>query len=130
VNYTVLIRTRLDALACAAATGAEALDGALLDLPPEQLASLALELDSLAGRLELVLDRLGAGVDPGALTPAPSRKVVSDEPPLGRLAACARPACPARPSSPVGDRRGRGLADAGPSRGRRGPPPTAAGDPQ
>jgi hypothetical protein len=58
------IRRRLDALACAAATGAEALGGAALDLPPEQLAALALELDGLAGRLELVLDKLGAGIDP------------------------------------------------------------------
>jgi hypothetical protein len=57
-------RARPGELACAAGTGAEALDGAALDLPPEKLAPLLDELDTLAGRLELVLDRLGAGVDP------------------------------------------------------------------
>jgi hypothetical protein len=69
MSDTAVIR-RLDALAAAARTGAETLGGAALDLPPERLAQLADELDTLAGRLDLVLDKMGAGVDP-ARAPAP-----------------------------------------------------------
>jgi hypothetical protein len=47
-----------------AATAAEALDGAALDLSPEILAEQLLAVKTLAGRLELVLDRLSAAVDP------------------------------------------------------------------
>ena len=75
MNLPDLVRRRLDALACsthtacealaaAAQTGADALDGAALDLPEGTLAAILAELDGLAGRLELALDRLGAGVDP------------------------------------------------------------------
>jgi hypothetical protein len=64
VSHAALIRARLQELACAAATGAEALDAAALDLPEGTLAQLTAELDGLAGRLDRVLDRLGAGVDP------------------------------------------------------------------
>jgi hypothetical protein len=35
-----------------------------VDLPESTLAQLLGELEALAGRLDLVLDRLGAGVDP------------------------------------------------------------------
>jgi hypothetical protein len=72
-----LIRQRLDALAAAAQTGADALDGAALDLPEGTLASIPAKLDGLAGRLELALDRLGAGVDP-----ARADSVVCVRPPL------------------------------------------------
>jgi hypothetical protein len=51
-------------LAAAAQTGAEALDGAALDVCEGTLAALAAELDGLVGRLDLVLDRVGAAVDP------------------------------------------------------------------
>jgi hypothetical protein len=71
------IRQRLDALATACATGAEALDGAALDLPEGAMAQLLAELEGLAGRLDLALDRLGAAVDParvaGNLVLAPTR---------------------------------------------------------
>jgi hypothetical protein len=63
-TLTDCIRHRLDALACACATGADALEGAALDLPEGTLAQLAHELDGRAGRLGLVLDRLGTAVDP------------------------------------------------------------------
>jgi hypothetical protein len=44
---------------------AEALgDGAALDLPPSVLAELCLEVETLAGRLDLVLDRLAGAADP------------------------------------------------------------------
>jgi hypothetical protein len=58
------IRARLDGIACQAQTAAEALDGAGLDLADGTLAEIATELDTLAGRLDLLLDRLGAAVDP------------------------------------------------------------------
>jgi hypothetical protein len=65
MTTTDLLRARLDALAAAAQTGADALaDGPALDLSPEVVAELVLELETLAGRLELVLDRLSAAVDP------------------------------------------------------------------
>jgi hypothetical protein len=38
--------------------------GAALDLSPMILAELLLELDTLAGRLDLVLDRLAGAADP------------------------------------------------------------------
>jgi hypothetical protein len=47
------------------------LDGAALDLPEGSLAQLLAELEGLAGRLDLVLDPLGAWVDPGDITPGP-----------------------------------------------------------
>jgi hypothetical protein len=64
VTLTEGIRHRLDALACAAQTGADALDGAALDVCEGTLTSLLCELEGLAGRLDLILDRLGAAVDP------------------------------------------------------------------
>jgi hypothetical protein len=63
-DITDCIRHHLDALAAACATGAEALDGASLDLPEGTLAQLLGKLEGLAGRLDLVLDRLGAALDP------------------------------------------------------------------
>jgi hypothetical protein len=63
-TLTDCIRQRLDVLANACATTEEALDSALLDMPEGTLAQLAAELDGLARRLDLVLDRLGAAVDP------------------------------------------------------------------
>jgi hypothetical protein len=64
MTLTDCIRHRLDALACACATGAEALDGVALDLCEGSQTAILAELEALAGRLDLVLDRLGAGVDP------------------------------------------------------------------
>jgi hypothetical protein len=64
MTYADAIRQRLDELATAAQTGADALDGAALDLPEGTLAQLLGELEGLAGRLDLALDRLGAAVDP------------------------------------------------------------------
>jgi hypothetical protein len=64
MNLTAAIRRRLDALAAACATAAQALGGAALDLPEGTLAELLGELEALAGRLDLVCDRLGAGIDP------------------------------------------------------------------
>jgi hypothetical protein len=64
MSYPDAIRRRLGDLAAAAQTGADALDGAALDLPEGDLAELLGELEALAGRLDLVCDRLGAGIDP------------------------------------------------------------------
>jgi hypothetical protein len=85
MTLPALIRQRLDALAAAAQTGADALDVAALDLPAGTLAALADELATLEGRLDLVLDRLGAGVDPtGSPTalagPGPGPLVSRSEP--------------------------------------------------
>jgi hypothetical protein len=49
-------------LACC--TAAEALDGVTIDLGDGTLAIIVDELDTLAGRLDLLLDRLGAAVNP------------------------------------------------------------------
>jgi hypothetical protein len=67
-----LIRQCLDAIASAAQTGADALDGATLDLCEGTLVQLLAELDTLAGRLDLVLDRLSAAVDPPRGKPDPA----------------------------------------------------------
>jgi hypothetical protein len=64
MSSTDLIQHRLDALGAAATTAADALDGARLDLADGTLAELLLELDSLDGRLALVLDSLAAAADP------------------------------------------------------------------
>jgi hypothetical protein len=66
MNMPQAIRARLDAIACQAQTGAEALDGAALDLAPGQLAEISLELQTLEGRLALVLDQLAGALDPAA----------------------------------------------------------------
>jgi hypothetical protein len=55
---------RRDAISAATATAAEALDGAALDLSPATLAELLMEVKTLAGWLDLVLDRLAGAVDP------------------------------------------------------------------
>jgi hypothetical protein len=56
---------RLRAIATAAQTAAEALDGlGALDLDPERQALLLAALDRLALRLDVAAGRLGAGVDP------------------------------------------------------------------
>jgi hypothetical protein len=65
-----LIRTRLDAIAAAAQTAAEALDGAALDLCPGTLAEILSELEALDVRLDLALDRLASAVDPVGLAAA------------------------------------------------------------
>jgi hypothetical protein len=57
------------AVASAAQTGADALDGAALDLGNGTLAELLLELESLDGRLALVLDRLACAADPVGVFP-------------------------------------------------------------
>jgi hypothetical protein len=58
------IRARLDDLAVAAQTAADALDGAGIDLPEGTLTQLLHELEGLNGRLDLALDHLGADTDP------------------------------------------------------------------
>jgi hypothetical protein len=59
------IRHHLDSIATATTTAAAALgDGAALDLPPSVLAELLLEVETLPGRLDLVLARLADAVDP------------------------------------------------------------------
>jgi hypothetical protein len=55
------IRRGLDAI-----SAADALDGARLDLCEGTLAQLLCELDALAGRLDLALDRLACAADPMA----------------------------------------------------------------
>jgi hypothetical protein len=57
---TDLIRNRLATISVATGMGAEALDGAAVDLAPHVQAELLTELDTLAGRLDLVLDRLAS----------------------------------------------------------------------
>jgi hypothetical protein len=78
MTYADAIRARLDALAAAAQTGADAFDGAALDLPEATLAAILAELDGLAGRLELALDRLGAGVDPVGAAQGLNRDTVTE----------------------------------------------------
>jgi hypothetical protein len=58
------IRLPLDELATAVETASDALDGAAVDLAEGTLDQLLTELLTLEGRLELVLDRLSAAVDP------------------------------------------------------------------
>jgi hypothetical protein len=58
------IRLQLDTLAAKAQTAGDALDGAAVDLAEGTLDQLLTELLTLSGRLELVLDRLSAAVDP------------------------------------------------------------------
>ena len=65
MTTTDSLRHHLDTISAATATAAEALgDGAALDLPPSVLAELLLEVETLAGRLDLVLDRLATSADP------------------------------------------------------------------
>jgi hypothetical protein len=64
VTPTDHIRQRLNAIGLAVTTAAEALDGAQLDLCEGTLSQLATELETLAGRLDLVLDRLAGAADP------------------------------------------------------------------
>jgi hypothetical protein len=71
-DLTAAIRARLDAIAGAAQTAAEALDtaaggAAALDLPEGTLAAILAELVSLDGRLDLTLDRLAEALDPVVL---------------------------------------------------------------
>jgi hypothetical protein len=59
------LRQHLDTISASTATAAEALaDGTALDLPPSVLAELLLEVETLAGRLDLVLDRLAGATNP------------------------------------------------------------------
>jgi hypothetical protein len=60
----VHVSLEFNEVSAAAQTGADALDGAALDLPEGALAQLLGELEGLAGRLDLALDRLGTAVDP------------------------------------------------------------------
>jgi hypothetical protein len=64
VTHTDHIRLHLDAIGLAVSTAAEALAGAQLDLCEGTLSQLAIELETLAGRLDLVLDRLAGAADP------------------------------------------------------------------
>jgi hypothetical protein len=61
------IRQRLDAIGLAVTTAAEALDGAQLDLCEGTLSQIRVELESLAGRLDLLLDRLASAADPAGV---------------------------------------------------------------
>jgi hypothetical protein len=63
-DLTAAIASRLAAIACQAQTAAEAIDGNALDLPEGTLAGIAAELGTLAGRLDLALDRLADSLDP------------------------------------------------------------------
>jgi hypothetical protein len=64
MNTLDSLRHHLDTISAATATAVEALgDGAALDLPPSGLAELPLEVETLAGRLDLVLARLADAVD-------------------------------------------------------------------
>jgi hypothetical protein len=64
-DLTSTIRARLDAVATAAQTAAEALDSnAALDLPEGVLAGILAEVVNLDGRLDLALDRLAEVLDP------------------------------------------------------------------
>jgi hypothetical protein len=67
------IRHRLAAIASAAQTAADARDGARLDLCEGSMAQLLVQLDTLAGRLDLVLDRLSAAVEPARVKPDAAR---------------------------------------------------------
>jgi hypothetical protein len=58
------IRLRLVAIGLATITAAEALDGAPLDLCEGTLSQILVELETVAGRLDLVLDRLAGAADP------------------------------------------------------------------
>jgi hypothetical protein len=58
------IRVRLAAIAAMAQTMVDALGGAALDLAEGARAELLAELESLGGRLALVLDRLAGALDP------------------------------------------------------------------
>jgi hypothetical protein len=58
------VRLRLDAIASAATTGSDALDGANLDLGDGTLADLLSELENIDARLAVVLDRLAGALDP------------------------------------------------------------------
>jgi hypothetical protein len=62
------LRHHLDLLGASATTAAEALEGTQLDLPPSVVAELVLEVENLAGRMDLVLARLADAVDPMGLT--------------------------------------------------------------
>jgi hypothetical protein len=75
MTTTDLLRAHLDALAAAAQTAGDALDGAAVDLAEGTLDQLKTELLTLSGRLELVLDRLSAVVAPVCVlvTQAPGR---------------------------------------------------------
>jgi hypothetical protein len=66
------IRHNLDALAAQAQTAGDALDGATVDLADGTLDQLLTELLTLSGRLDLVLDRLSAAVDPARTNPDPA----------------------------------------------------------
>jgi hypothetical protein len=74
MTTTDTLRHHLDTISASTATAAEALadSGAALDLPPRVLAELLLEVETLAGRLDLVLDSLATAADPaGVMTGAP-----------------------------------------------------------
>jgi hypothetical protein len=72
MTTTDAIRQRLDMIGTACCTAAEALDGVAIDLGDGTLAIVLDELDTLAGRLDLLLDRLGAAVDPVRQIAVPS----------------------------------------------------------
>jgi hypothetical protein len=59
-----LIRHRLQEIATAATTAAEALDGAAVDYLDPEVLRLLWQLDHIEARLAKVCDRLSAGVDP------------------------------------------------------------------
>jgi hypothetical protein len=63
-DLSAAIKARLASIGTAATTAAEALDGESLDLPEGTLAALLAEVETLGGRLDLVLDRLADALDP------------------------------------------------------------------
>jgi hypothetical protein len=73
MSTTQTLRVHFDTISASTATVAEALgDTAALDLPPSVLAELLLEVETLAGWLNLVLARLADAVDPVGVSSAAS----------------------------------------------------------
>jgi hypothetical protein len=76
MNTTEAIRRHLDTISASTATAVEALgDGAALDLPPSVLADLLLEVETLTGKLDLVLDGLALATDPVGLARKESTEI-------------------------------------------------------
>jgi hypothetical protein len=67
MNTVADIKARLQEIAAAATTAAEALDAGRVDFLPPELARVLGRLDAVAERLEAACGLLALGVDPQAL---------------------------------------------------------------